>query len=882
MPKREPIWRRYLRMFGPDVRSDVDEELRFHIERKMQALIEQGARPEDARAEAIRQFGGVDEVRHLCESIGKEQVRRMKWSDYWSGWRQDIQYTLRGWRRAPGFAAMAILMFGLGMSGASAIFSIYNGLYLRPLPFHEPEQLLDLDEIAPRWNLEFVGIAYPDFDVWRRENKTFDGMAVYTQRDFNLATEADSERVPGLRATYDLVKVLGITPVLGRSFTAAEDVPKGTKVAVLAHAMWQRTFGGRSDVLGKVLRIDSEHYEIIGVLPESAQLPGNPQFWIPLQESAINGSGWYLGGVGRLKHGVTIEQAKQNLLQIHKAEIPRRDVNEITSPRMMPLRDRMVGDFRTAAAVLLGSVGVVLLIACGNIAALLLARAGARQREIGIRAALGAGRARVIRQLVTESLLLAGVGSMAGLALGWLGLKGILALMPPGRFAWLRFDPDYRFAAFAILLTAGSALIFGLWPAWQASRVDLRTALHETSRSTGSRERRRGLRILVVAEVALAMVLLVGAGLLIAAFQRLQNVNPGFRAEGVLTYTVALPGVKYGKPEQRYSFFTSLIEKSRALPGVTAVSAASTTPLGGHNGNFFEVEGAPPLKKGEQDPVVLSVVAAAGYTKAMGVTLAEGRDFTESDLAAGAPPVITVNESFARRAWPGQSAIGKRVRHRGSKDPWWQVVGVTRDVKHYGLEREMRPSVCRAMSPTLVRSAMTIVLRTSGPPEQLAAPSRTLVRQADSDLPLFEVRTMETRLRESMWVRRAYSTLIWTFASVALLLSIGGVYGVVSFIVNQRAGELGIRLALGAAPGQVISSVLRDGFGTVGIGLILGLAAGYGAAQLMERMLFGVQPFDAPTYTVAVSLLLALTLFANWIPARRAARIDPVRVLRSE
>jgi predicted permease len=795
---------------------------------------------------------------------------------------RDLKFALRILARQPGFSLMVIGMLGLGIAGASAIFSLYNGLFLAPLPFPEAERLVDLDEVAPKWNLEFVGIAYQDFHVWRSQNRTFEGMAVWDDESFNLSGLERPERVEGARVTHDLLAVLRIRPALGRGFLAEEDRPGGAKVALIGYGLWQRIFGGKQDVLGQKLQLNSESYTVVGVLPLEAVLPARAELWIPLALSTEEFRGWYLNGVGRLKADASIGQARDDLTRIHRGMIETRQVNEITSPKLLPLRERYLGNLRLVTMVLLAAVAVVLLIACVNIAGLMLARGAVRTRELGIRAALGASRGRLVRQLLTESLVLSVAGGVLGVALGSAALKSLITIMPDQLPRWVRFSLDTRFLLFSIGVSVAAAVLFGLWPALEASRVDVRGALHDASaRTSASAGRRRSLNALVVGEVALAVVLLVGAGLLIQAFVRLQKVDPGFRPQGVLMYRVSLPEAKYGKPEQRRAFFQHLVARHRAMPGVEAAAAISAPPLGGHWGNFFDIENAPPSRPNEQDPVVLVRIATPGYFRAMGVTLLGGRDFTEADGRTEGSQGAIVNESFAKRFFPDTDPLGKRIRFRGSRNPWMTVLGLAKDVKHYGVDQEMRPGVYVPHTQN-ASSGMSIVARTSVEPLSLVAASRDILRAMDPEIPMFQITTMARRLEESLWVRRAYSWLLAVFAGVALLLAIGGTYGVISYTVSSRTNEIGIRMALGAQPGQLLREVLGQGMLLAVLGLVLGLAGAFWSARLMESLLFGSSARDPLTYG-AVSLILFLAaLAANFLPARRAAAIDPMTALRFE
>jgi len=503
---------------------------------------------------------------------------------------------------------------------------------------------------------------------------------------------------------------------------------------------------------------------------------------------------------------------------------------------------------------------------------------------MGIRAALGASRSRIVGQLLTESAVLAAVGGVLGVLLGFGGTRALVSTMPEGRLPdWVTFGTDGRFLAFSALLTAGAVVLFGLWPALDASRTDVRESLQEnTTRSSGSISRRRSLNALVAGEVALAVVLLVAAGLLVQAFRKLQQVNPGFRSDNVLTFRVALPNVRYAKPDQWKEFYRTLVERTRTIRGVQTAGAATAPPLSGHWGNFYEVENARSLSKEEQDPVVLSRVVVPGYFETMGIRLAAGRWFHEQDGAPNGGLAVVVNETFAKRYWPGADPIGKRLRFRGGpKNPWITVVGVAGDVKHYGLEEPVRPGVYFPMAQ-VPRDSMMLVIASAVEPTTLVSAVRKTVRELDPELPIYQVRTMGSRVDESLWMRRTYSWLLGVFSIVALALAIGGIYGVISYSVGRRTQEIGIRMALGAREGQVLGEVLRQGMTLAAIGLAAGLITAFFTARLMGTMLFGVNPRDPWVYGLVAAILLGIAALANLAPARRAASLNPMSALRTE
>jgi putative ABC transport system permease protein len=888
-----PDWNRIVgkRLAGlklePASEAEIIDELAQHVDDRYQELLAAGTPEPEAQRIALEPLNAspalVEALRRARSRTPPEPPARP--STLIAALLYDLRMSLRGMRQKPGFSFMVVGMLALGIAGNAAIFSTFNSLFLKPLPFAEPARLIDVDETAPRWNLHYVGISDPDFVAWRDHNTTFDGLAFFTQPDFNLSKAGPAQHIRAAKVTRGMLDVLGLKLVLGRNFLPEEDRPKSEKVALLGYDLWQRLFLADRNVLGRLIVLDNEPYKIVGVLPREAVFPDRAELWVPL---AIDGNtanhGWYGHGIGRLKHGVSAQQAAADLLRIHRALIAAgRKVNEITSPLLTPLRARYLGDYRTASQVLLVAVGVVLLIACVNIAALMLVRSSMRSHEIAIRTAMGASRGRLIRQLLTENALLAAAGGLAGVLLGRLGLQAIVSLLPDNIPRWIDFHLDARFAAFAILITGAAALLFGLIPAWQGSRADMRSALHEAAlRSSLSRGRRGTLNILVVSETALALALLISSGLLLRAFHRVTHIDPGFRPENVLTFSVDPPEQKYRKPEQVLAFYQSVVDRVGALPAVTAAGAASAPPLGGHWGQFFQAEGDRPLGPNEKTPVVLQVVVTPGYFNAIGMTVLAGRQFDAHDGESKDHPVAMVNETFARQHWPGGSPVGKRIRYNNWDSPWWEVVGLLHDEKHYGLDGEDRPAVYTPEAQLAFPMSLQVVVRSSANPDALAEPARKIVQGIDPDLPVWNVHTMTEQLDRSLWARRAYSWLLGVFSLVALVLAAAGIYGVISYAVSQRTQEIGIRIALGASPGEVLARVLRRGMVLVAAGSALGIGVTLAATGLLDKLLFGVSPRDPLVYGAVVAAVATVGLLANAIPARRAARLDPMRALRTE
>jgi len=786
---------------------------------------------------------------------------------------------------------MVIGMLALGIAGNGAIFSIFNSLFLRPLPFRESNRVIELDETAPKWNLKYVGVSNPDSYEWRKSNSTFDAMAFFTNVSYNLSDGGAAQRVQGAQVTRDMLEVLRLTPLIGRDFRPEEDKPGGAKVVLLSHGLWQRVFQGDRNVLGRVVKLDEQPYTVIGVLPPEAVFPDRTEFWTPVAADPNSPSGYYLNGIGRLKSGVSIERAQADLRRIHKAMIlSGHKVNETTSPILTPLRDRYLGDFKTVSRVLLGAVGMVLLIACVNIAALMMVRGASRTRDIAIRTAMGASRGRIAAQLLVENFVLAAAGGILGVPLGAAALQVMVSRMPATMPQWIVFSLDARFAVFCVAITGAAALLFGLAPILEASRIDIRGSLQNAAaRATAARGRRSAFAVLVVSEIGLALMLSICAALLVQAFRKVLTVDPGFRPENVLTFRISLPDATYEKPEQKIAYYDNLLARLERLPGVRAVGATSSPPFGGRWGGQFEAEVGSARAQGE-NPVVSRIAATPGYFDAIGMTVLRGRTFDQRDSTRTSPLVVAVNEAFAKHFWGTQNPIGKRIRYPGGRD-WYQVIGLLRDEKHNGLDQDVNPSVFLPYATAIsaagkddLRSLrlMSIVVRGSMDPAMLAGPAREVVRQLNGDVPMYLIQTMTEKLQQSLWTRQAYSWLFGAFAAIAILLAAAGVYGMVSYAVSQRTQEIGIRVALGARPAQVLRQVLLGGMTHVSIGVAAGLLGALWGTDLLRTLLFGVSSRDPVIYASVVIGVIIVGLLANFLPARRAATIDPMQALRSE
>jgi predicted permease len=804
----------------------------------------------------------------------------------------DIRYAWRSLNHQRFGSLLVIGMLALGIGSTVAVFSLVNGLFLRPFPFPNPERLVYVNETAPKWNLEMTGINYHDYAQWRRDQKVFEAIALYNPRSFNFATDEGADRVEGASVTMDFMKVLGLQPVVGRTFTQEEDAPKGPLVTLIGEALWHERFGGRADILGKELKLNSRTYTIIGVLPKAAEFPGGVRLWVPMQgDPNVHASNYSYEGLARLKPGVTIEQANADLVRTQQVIYDTRDKEKEVTPFARGLREQFTRDFGTVASTLGAAVALLLIVACANVAALMLARALARRREIGIRLAIGASRARLLRQLLVENIILSIAGGAAGLAVGQWAISLLVTALPDQAPAWTTFTLDARMVAFTIATSVATAVLFGWAPALHAINHDVRGAMSTaTAGSTAPVRGRRTLWGLVVAEFALASLMFVCGGLLVRAYDRVRNTDPGFDPTNVLTFTVAVPQVKTPDDASGAAFRRRLVDRMRQIAGVKEVGLISCAPVSNcHWGTFYTAENAPPRGPNDVNPVILNRVASPEYFTAMGIRLKEGRFFNSSDGIGGVDQdsTIIVNEMFAKMTWPNDaSAIGKRVymgTNAPSKGPirWLSVVGVTEDVKHYGLERPVRPGVYLPQ-PLRPHSANTVVLKVDGDPAPIASAARAAMRDVDPEIPAYDMRTMDERLTRSRSLRAAYSWMLGVFAVMALVLALGGSYGVTSYLVSQRTRELGIRVALGAKSSDISRTVLKGSLTVVSIGVVVGIVGAIGAGRFLASLLFGVPPYDVVILAIAAVALATTGFLANWLPARRASRVDPMVSLRAD
>jgi putative ABC transport system permease protein len=804
---------------------------------------------------------------------------------------QDVKYGARMLARSPGFTAVAVLTLALGIGANSAIFSFVNGMLLRPLPYPDADRLVFLTE----WSEQVPNMSFSlaNFADVRDRGQVFASVVASRPQNYVLTEAGEPERMNGRQATAGLFATLRLEPVLGRRFTAEEDKPGAERVVLLGEGLWTRRFGRDPSVLGRQLVLNGEPYTVIGVMPGG--LHGRwreADLWTSLgrledrlggEKNRGNHPGIYV--LGRMRSGITVDQAREEVVALARQlaeEHPQSNARQ--SMTVQPALQALVGDLRHSLWILLGAVGFVLLIACANVANLLLARAASRQKEIALRTALGAGRARVVRQLLTESLLLAVSGGAIGLAIAYGGMRGLVAIMPPNtpRIEDVRIDGAVLAFTFAVAVATG--VVFGLLPALQATRTDMAATLKQGGRGSGGGGMRHRVRgALVVAEVSLALVLLIGAGLLLKSFLRILSADPGFESDGIVTLNVNLPQSKYDKPEKSRDFFRQVLDNMNGLPGIE--SYATTAPLLGGWQTSFQVEGLPEPPPGQAPSTDITRVSPE-YFRTMGVRLLRGRTFKASDREDQLP-VCMVDETMARTYWPNEDPIGKRLRLGSGEhadSPWMNVIGVVAHVKNYGVDQDSRVEtyVPYAQNP----AGFAVFLVKPKAAQGVAATVSAAVRAADKDVPVFSVRSLEEIVSDGRAQRRVAAQLLGGFSVLALILAAIGIYGVMSYTVNQQTLEIGIRVALGARRDHILRMVVGQGMALAALGMALGLALAFGLAfglaQTLATVLFKVSRTDPPTYTAVPLLLGLVALLACYLPARRALRVEPMRALRYE
>ncbi|MGH9163268.1 MAG: ADOP family duplicated permease, partial [Vicinamibacteraceae bacterium] len=846
---------------------DLDTELAFHLEEKARTLEANGLAADKARAMARRALGGSLRARERS-------------GDVWA-WRfldeltQDLRFALRSVRRAPVLTFSVVGTLGLGIGATTAIFGGVNAVLLRPLPFPDADRLVFVWETPGEGR---ISVTAPDFLDWRREQRVFERLAAFTGTTVALTEAGETERLPARRVSADYFRVLGVRPALGRDFTAADEPFGAPKTLLLSDALWRGRFGADPSVLNRELILNGERHTIIGVLPPGVALQEEAeQLYVPLAitpaENAQPGNR-FLRVIARLEGDVSFQQAESAMAAIMaRLALVRPQSNRDWSARLTDLHETLVGDFRRPLLVLMAAVAFVLLIACANVANLQLVRATGRQREVAIRAALGAGRHRILRQSLVESLVLAAFGGAAGFLLGSWSARVMPWLMPAMESRFTASVVDWRLLAFAAVATMTTGLLFGSAPAWPLSRADLRDRLSEGGRGTAGPERHRASGSLVVVEIALALALLIGAGLLMRSFLWLQATEPGVRTERVLTFRVSLPEARYPESAQVGALFATVLERIRPLPGVMNAGATSALPLRGSGVSLgAPIEGRP--KPTPEFPMFFYRGVTPGYFRSLGISIVKGRDISPHDRV-GRPRVAIINQAAALRYWPDDDPIGARLDPDDGGEPV-EVVGVVSDTRHFGLRQEPRAELFIAMQQPpppfwgWMERSMDLVVHTTGEATQVAASVRATVRAVDPALPIYQMMTMEEVVSESLAEPRKYVLLVSAFGVIALLLAAIGIYGVMAFIVTRRTHEIGVRVALGASRRDILTFVLGRSVRLSAIGLALGVVAAFAFSRSIAAFLVGVTATDVVTYGTASLFLLVVALLATYIPAQRA------------
>lgn len=859
--------------------------MRLHLEMAAEANVEKGMPPEEARRAALRSFGNFDSVR--------ERAYEVRGGGMLETFLQDFRYAGRMLTKQAGFTVVAALTLALGVGANTAIFSVVEGLLLRPLPYRHAERVVVVWENNRVRNRPHNVVNPANFLDWQDQAKSFDQMAAFVDQRYNLTGTGEPEEVPSQLATPNLFTLLGAPAALGRTFTPEDAAAGREDVAVISHGLWQRRFGGKPDVIDRVISLSGASVTIIGVMPpdfkwflKENSLTGKPaDLWRPMtftEEQRVR-RGRYMSAVARLAPGVSQEQARAELDAIAGSlESQYADFNTGWGVTLVPLRDQLSGEIKPALLVLLGAVGFVLLISCVNVASLLLARAAGRHKEMAVRSAMGAGRRRIVRQLLTENLLLALLGGSLGLLLSRWCVQALVALSPENLINAEQVGVNLPVLGFTLAVSLLTGIVFGLAPALEASRVKLSETLKESSRGNAGSSRGRRVRdALVVAEVGLAFVLLVGAGLMARSFLRLSAVDPGFDTTNLLTLRVILPPAKYSEDGKVVAFFREALEHMRTLPGVRSASAVSALPFADLGAaTSFAIEGKPAPAAGEE-PVTDVRVVDEEYFRTMNIPVVAGRTFTAREAVEDGK-VAVINQAMARTYFPGEDPVGKRITVNMQDEPEpTEIIGVVGDARYSSLEGEVRPMVYWT-HPQLVYSSMMIILRTSVEPESLAAGARREILAIDKDQPVSDVRTMESWLAESISRTRFGTLLLGGFAGLALILAALGVYGVMSHSVAQRENEIGVRMALGAQARDVLRLVIRQGLLLVIAGVALGLLGALALTRVLSSLLYGVSATDPLTFAAIALLLLGVSWIACYIPARRATRVDPLAALKYE
>jgi putative ABC transport system permease protein len=856
------------------VERELDEELRFHLEERMAQEIAAGRTPAEARYVALRAMDGVEQQKEQCRD-----ARHMNLID---NVLRDVRYAIRTLARTPGFTIAALLALALGIGANSAIFSVVNSVLLRPLPFAEPERLVMIFTALPNLGIERGSGSMADVLDWRAKSRVFESVEAINISRLTLTGDGEAEQVTGMSVTAAGFETLRVRPLFGRTFAAGEDQPGRPLTVVLSERLWQRRYGSDPGVLGREILVNGQPHTVIGVMPGSVEFgPRDVEAWAILSLIPPTRRGPFrYRGIARLKPGATVAQAAAEMDAIARRveQENRKDHVRLRYP-IVPLHETITGNIRPLLLVLSGAALLVLLIAVSNVANLMLARATARRRETAIRLSIGASRRQLIRQFMTESMLLSLAGGAMGIGMAEGGVAALRWLGPRDMPRLSEISVDGGVLAFTMLASLACAVLFGLAPAFAASAADLNESLKQGGRGGESRKQGRVRGALVVAQVTLSVLLLIGAGLLIRSFHLLEQVAPGFHAppERVLTMNVALTGARYSDLRTLAAYWDQLLERVRALPGVEAASVALTLPPDRLDyTDSYEIEGKP-LPPGTQTQPVPVQFVSHDYFKTLGVPLLSGRSFETQDRA-GSPSVTIIGEALARKHFQGEYAVGRRLRYGGRL---FEIIGVVGDVKYEGLARGDNAAFYQLSAQAPLRR-MWLAVRTQGDAQRLISPVRQEIRNLDAGVPVDRVSTMAETLDQSVSLPRFRSLLMAVFAAIALLLSAIGIYGVIAYSVAQRTQEIGVRMALGATRWRVLELIVGQGARLAVAGITAGLAGAYGLTRIMEKMLFGVSASDTVTFASVALLLGGVAVVASLIPALRAARIDPVTALREE
>ncbi len=861
--------------------ADLDEEMRLHRELRAQDDIERGLSPLEAHYAAQRRFGN--------ELVLREESRDMWGWNWLEGLAQDARFALRVLRKNPGFTAVAVLTLALGIGANSAIFSVVNAVLLKPLPYADPDRLAVIWVTEPSGPGGLFPATGPDFLDWQAQNHVFERISAITFDSATLTGSGEPLRLRGLSVSPNVFQLLGFQPMLGRSFRSGEGPTGHNHVVILSYGLWQSTFGGRKEILGSKITLGGEDYDVVGVMPADFRFPSvwgsDPQFWTPITFDAPKyrmnrGSHWFWV-LARMKKGVSLQQAAAEMETISARlaqQYPR--TNTGVTAKVKSLHQQLTGGVREILWVLFAAVGFLLLIACVNVANLLVTRTVGRQREIAVRLAVGAGARRLTRQLLTESVLLFLLGGIAGLGLGFAALRMLLHAAPTGYIPEvISVHLDLRVFSLTLLIAFVAGSLAGLLPAWQAARVSAGEMLKESGASVVlSHGLARGL--LTAGEIALALVMLVGAGLATRSLMRLLGVQLGFDPHQVVSGIVNLPESRYPKDPQQAAFYRDLIERVQALPGIVSAAATSELPFGGGSNGAVVIEGQPAAKDMWSSPLVESCEVTPHYFETMHIPLLRGRDMAETDTP-DAPPVAVINETMAHRFWPGQDAMGKRFKYNDPDAKWITVIGVVGDVREFGLAEPAIPEAYYPESQN-TSSRMILVARAANDPQTQVPAIRKALHSLDKELPFAGIRTLPEVVSESSQEKRFVALLLGLFAALALVLASVGIYGVVSYSVSQRTREIGIRMAFGAEVRNVLGMVLHEVLRLTFAGVAAGLLGAWGLSRYLTSILYAVRATDVFTYLLAALLMAVIAVAAGLIPAQRAASVDPMVALRHE